>query len=67
MIGEAGAAFAVTNNYDKTSLLLSPGVGYATKVIDFSLRYEYLKDFIDESGDEGIGQVVARVAYAFEL
>ncbi|MFY7665611.1 hypothetical protein [Flavobacterium sp.] len=67
LIGEAGAAFAVTNNYDKTSLLLSPGVGYATKVIDFSLRYEYLKDFIDESGDEGIGQVVARVAYAFEL
>jgi hypothetical protein len=30
-MGEAGAAFAVSNGYNKTSLLLSPSIGYATK------------------------------------
>ena len=40
VMGEAGAAFAVTNNYDKTSFLVSPSFGYATKYIDLSLRYE---------------------------
>jgi len=67
LLGEVGAAFAVTNGYDKTSLLLSPGIGYATKNLDFSVRYEYYGDFVDETGDKGIGQIALRVAYGFKL
>ena len=40
VLGEAGVAFAVTNGYNETSILLSPGIGYANKYIDLSLRYE---------------------------
>lgn len=67
LLGEVGAAFAVTNSYDKTSLLLSPGIGYATKNLDFSVRYEYYGDFVDETGDKGIGQIAFRLAYGFKL
>jgi len=67
LLGEVGAAIAVTNGYDKTSLLLSPGIGYATKNIDLSLRYEYYGDFVDETGDKGIGQIALRIAYGFKL
>lgn len=67
VLGEVGAAFAVTNGYDKTSLLLSPGIGYATKNLDFSVRYEYYGDFVDETGDKGIGQIALRIAYGFKL
>jgi hypothetical protein len=44
-MGEAGAAFAVTNDYKQTSLILAPSIGYATKYIDVSLRYEHYSDF----------------------
>ncbi|MEO8233818.1 MAG: hypothetical protein ABI549_00255 [Flavobacterium sp.] len=71
VMGEAGAAFAVTNNYDKTSLLLSPSIGYATKHIDLSLRYEHYSDFVklNSNGTTGIGfgQIALRVAYGFDL
>lgn len=70
LMGEAGAAFAVTNGYDKTSLLLSPSIGYATKYIDISLRYEYLPDFPtieNNTVDKGLGQVALRLAYGFKL
>ena len=70
LLGEAGAAFAVTNGYDKTSLLLSPGIGYATDKIDISLRYEYFSDFpVIDNGtvDEGLGLLSLRVAYGFKL
>ena len=67
LMGEVGAAFAVTNDYDKTSLLLAPGVGYATKHIDFSLRYEYYNDFPKANGGEGVGQLALRLAYGFKL
>ena len=70
LLGEAGAAFAVTNGYDKTSLLLSPGIGYATDKIDISLRYEHFSDFpVIKSGsvDEGLGLLSLRVAYGFKL
>jgi hypothetical protein len=43
-MGEAGAAFAVTNDYKQT-LILAPSIGYATKYIDVSLRYEHYSDF----------------------
>ena len=71
IMGEGGAAFAVTNNYDKTSLLLAPSIGYATKFMDYSLRYEHYSDFakINDNGTlgKGIGQLSLRIAYGFEL
>jgi hypothetical protein len=71
LMGEAGAAFAVTNDYNKTSLLLAPSIGYATKCIDISLRYEHYNDFArlnnDGSLGKGFGQLGVRLAYGFEL
>lgn len=71
VMGEAGAAFAVSNDYDKTSLLLAPSIGYATKYIDISLRYEHYNDFarVNNNGSlgKGVGQVGVRLAYGFEL
>ncbi len=71
LMGEAGAAIAVTNSYNKTSLLVSPSIGYATKYIDFSLRYEFLPDFprLNNSNNQvnGINQVSLRLAYGFAL
>lgn len=70
-MGEAGAGFAVTNNYDQTTLILSPSIGYATKYIDISLRYEHYSDFpaLKSNGavGEGTGQLGVRIAYAFKL
>lgn len=67
LLGEVGAGFAVTNDYDQTTLILSPGVGYASKYIDLSLRYEYYNDFPKANGGEGIGQLALRLAYGFDL
>ena len=71
VMGEAGAAFAVTNNYDKTSFLISPSIGYATKHIDLSLRYEHYSDFVKLNSNgtvgTGFGQIALRVAYGFDL
>jgi hypothetical protein len=71
IMGEGGAAFAVSNGYHKTSLLLAPSIGYATKDIDISLRYEQYNDFPrfnnDGSLGKGFGQVGVRVAYGFDL
>ena len=60
VLGEVGAGFAVTNNYDQTTFLWSPGIGYANDVIDISLRYEGMNDFNTD-------QVALRVAYGFKL
>jgi hypothetical protein len=71
VMGEAGAAFAVTNSYNKTSLLLAPSIGYATKYIDISLRYEHYNDFarVNNNGtrSDGVGQLAVRLAYGLEL
>ena len=71
IMGEGGAAYAVANDYHKTSLLLAPSIGYATKDIDISLRYEHYNDFkrINNDGSigKGAGQVGIRVAYGFKL
>lgn len=71
LMGEAGAAFAVTNGYHNTSLILAPSIGYATKYIDISLRYEHYSDFpkMNTNGTtgKGIGQVGVRLAYGFDL
>ncbi|MTH18118.1 hypothetical protein [Flavobacterium sp. LC2016-01] len=60
VLGEVGAGFAVTNGYDKTTFLWAPGIGYATKSIDLSVRYEDYHDF-------KTNQVALRVAYGFDL
>jgi len=74
LMGEAGAAFAtsnVDNTRDKTSLLLSPSVGYATKYIDISLNYTHYNHFdrLNSNGSlgRGVGQVGVRLAYGFQL
>ena len=70
LMGEVGAAFAVTNEYNKTSLLLSPAIGYATEKIDISLRYEHFNDFPVIKNDvvkDGLGQLSLRIAYGFKL
>lgn len=71
VMGEAGAAFAVTNGYHKTSLLLAPSIGYATKYVDISLHYEFYNDFarLNNNGSlgKGVGQVGVRLAYGFQL
>jgi hypothetical protein len=35
MMGEAGAAFAVTNDYKQTSLILAPSIGYKQNTLTF--------------------------------
>ena len=71
IMGELGAAIAVTNDYDKTSFLMAPSIGYATKYIDISLRYEHYNDFpkMNSNGTigEGVGQLGIRLAYGFKL
>lgn len=74
VMGEAGAAFAtsnVENTRDKTSLLLSPSIGYATKYIDISLNYTHYNHFdrLNSNGSlgRGVGQVGVRLAYGFQL
>ena len=71
VMGEAGAAFAITNGYNKTSLLVSPTIGYATKNIDLSVHYEHYSDFakVNNNGSvgKGVGQVGVRLAYGFAL
>lgn len=60
VLGEVGAGFSVTNNYDKTTFLWAPGIGYATKYIDISVRYEAMDDF-------NANQIALRLAYGFRL
>lgn len=67
LLGEIGAGFPVTSGYDTTTMILSPGLGYATKYIDLSVRYEYYKDWADINGNKGIGQLALRIAYGFKL
>jgi hypothetical protein len=70
VLAEAGAAIPVTNDYSDsvdTSLLLSPGIGWANKYVDVSLRYEHYSAFPSEDGGEGVGQLALRLAYGFRL
>ena len=70
VMGEMGGVFSVTKGYNNNSMLFGPSVGYATKYVDISLRYEFLKDFPiikDDIADNGLGQVLVRLAYGFDL
>lgn len=69
-MGEAGAGFAVTSGYDKTTAILSPSIGWANDYFDVSLRYEYYSDFPGVSNDQfkdGNHQLALRFAYGFKL
>ena len=69
-MAEAGIAIPVTNDYSDrvgNSLILSPSIGYATKYVDLSLRYEHYTDFPTRDGGNGVGQVALRLAYGFKL
>lgn len=62
-LGEAGAGFTVSKNNpfaEKTTVILSPGIGWANKYIDLSLRYEHYTEY-------ETGQVALRLAYGFKL
>jgi hypothetical protein len=71
VIGEGGAAFAITNDFNKNSVIIAPGIGFATKIIDLSIRYEHYPAFpilfSDDSLGQGNGQLVLRLAYGFKL
>ncbi|MDB4904630.1 MAG: hypothetical protein JWQ63_3911 [Mucilaginibacter sp.] len=58
---EAGAGLE-TNYAKNTKLLLSPGLGYATKSWDVGVRYESLSGQSDS-----YGTVALRIAYGFGL
>jgi hypothetical protein len=70
-MGEIGAAFGTTDTYRKTSVIVSPSVGFANKFIDVSIRYENYADFpnIKDNGStgDGLGLVAVRLAYGFQL
>ena len=71
-MGEIGAAFGATDAYRKTSVVVSPSVGYVCgKYLDISLRYENFADFPnlkdDGSVGDGVGLVSLRLAYGFRL
>ena len=70
-MGEIGAAFGTTDTYRKTSVIVSPSVGYVCKFIDVSLRYESFADFPNVKDDgsigDGVGLVSLRLAYGFKL
>lgn len=62
-LGEAGAGFTVSKNSpfaEDTTLILSPGIGWANKYLDLSVRYEHYTEF-------ETGQVALRLAYGFRL
>lgn len=69
-MGEAGAAFAVTNDYDQTSAILAPTIGWANDFLDVSLRYEHYTDIPTIRNNDlrhGTGQIALRLAYGFRL
>lgn len=70
IMGEIGAAISVSNEYNKSSMIFSPSLGYAMKNIDISIRYENLKDIPiikDNVADKGLSQIMIRLAYGFDL
>jgi Outer membrane protein beta-barrel domain len=62
LAGEAGVGFEVEDGGGPADLVLSPGIGYASKSWDVGLRYE---NFHNNTGS--IGVFGLRVAYGFKL
>ncbi len=62
-LAEVGGGFTVSKNapFDKdTTVILSPGIGWANKYVDLSVRYEHYTEF-------ETGQLALRLAYGFRL
>jgi hypothetical protein len=69
-LAEAGAGFPVTNDYSgnvDNTLIIAPGIGWANKYVDLSLRYEHYTAFPNQDGGTGVGQLALRLAYGFRL
>jgi len=60
VLGEVGGAFAVTNKSNQHTYLYAPGIGYATKYVDISVRYEGYTEY-------DTNQIALRLAYGFKL
>lgn len=60
VLGEIGGGIAVTNDYTQNTYLWAPGIGYANKNFDLSLRYEAYTEYDTD-------QIALRIAYGFEL
>jgi hypothetical protein len=70
VMGELGGAFSTTKEYDNNTVFFSPSIGFATKYVDISLHYQFLKDFPiikDNKVDNGLDQLLVRLAYVFDL
>ncbi|HLN96654.1 MAG TPA: hypothetical protein VK183_13555 [Flavobacterium sp.] len=67
LLGEVGGAFDVTSDNSQSSVLLAPGIGYATRSIDLSARYEYFPNWETGPGEKGVGFLALRLAYGFKL
>tara|TARA_R110000823_G_scaffold118986_10_gene243148 strand:- start:1419 stop:1892 length:474 start_codon:yes stop_codon:yes gene_type:complete len=70
VMGEIGAALSVTDVYNKNSMIFAPSLGFVKKYVDVSVRYEFLKDFPiikENTVDHGLGQIMLRIAYGFDL
>lgn len=62
-LAEVGAGFTVSKNspFDKdNTVILSPGIGWANKYVDLSVRYEHYTEY-------ETGQIALRLAYGFRL
>jgi hypothetical protein len=60
VLGEVGGGIAVTNGHKQDTYLWAPGIGYANKNFDVSLRYEGYTEY-------DTNQIALRLAYGFEL
>jgi hypothetical protein len=60
VLGEIGGGIAVTNGYKKDTYIWTPGIGYANKIVDVSLRYEAYTEY-------DTNQIALRIAYGFKL
>lgn len=62
-LAEVGGGFTVSKNSpfaEDTTVILAPGIGWANKWVDLSVRYEHYTEF-------ETGQVALRLAYGFRL
>jgi len=62
-LAEVGAGFTVSKNSpfaEDTTVILAPGIGWANKYVDLSVRYEHYTEF-------ETGQIALRLAYGFRL
>jgi hypothetical protein len=60
--GEAGLGFEVEDGGGPTKLIVSPGIGYASKKWDLGVRYENFS-----GGNYSYGVIGLRIAYGFGL